>query len=193
MMHNWHDDVRLRAAAFIFLNIAAGLASYALLVGPIYDLFVSRETYIVDQYALLARLTSIAAQEPKVQAIVRETSVQLKGGEFLVGPDEGVINADLQTRLKGMAGSTGARLRSIQALPPKVKDRIKYVGSRLEIIGALKALQRVIYGVESGTPYLFITAADIRPSPPTQNSPEEPTIEARLDIYGAVQVEGRDQ
>jgi hypothetical protein len=195
MMPDWGNDARLRTAAFAFLNIAAGLAIYGFILGPISNLFLSREAQIADQHALLTRLNAMAAQEERIQAFVRETGAQLKGGEFLVGLDEGVVNADLQTRLKGMVGATGARLRSIQALQPKVRDRTKYIGSRLEIFGTLRAIQRVIHGVEGGTPYLFIAAADLRPSPvvSTPGSAEEPGIDARLDIYGAMQIEGREQ
>jgi hypothetical protein len=63
------------------------------------------------------------------------------------------------------------------------------------IFGALRAIQRVIHSVESGTPHLFITAADLRPAAAvaTPGSAEEPGIDARLDIYGALQIEGREQ
>jgi general secretion pathway protein M len=189
MIGSWSDVVWLRKLLFAALNGVAGLAIYTVFIAPILDFLASRESYIADQQALLARFSSVAAEESKVQAISGEIGTQLKRGEFLAGPNEGVISAELQNRLKGMAESTGARLRSIQALPAETKDKIRYLGARLEIFGQLQAIQRTIYTMESGTPYLFVTAAIVRPSTPitSQSMSQELTIDARLDIYGAVQ------
>ena len=177
---------------FLALNGVAGWALYAFFVAPVQDFLSSRESYISDQQVLVARFASIAAKESEVQALAGEIGTQLKRGEFLAGVNDGVVGAELQTRLKGMTESTGARLRSIQALPVETRDQIKYLGMRLDIFGPLQAIERTIYAVESGTPYLFITAAVVRPSTPisNQNMSQEPTIDARLDIYGAVQLQG---
>jgi hypothetical protein len=192
MIRNWLDIAGVRKALFLALNGLAGVALYALLVAPIQDFLASRESYISDQQALVARFASIAAEEAKVQASLGEIGTQLKRGEFLAGANDGVVSADLQTRLKGMAESTGSRLRTIQTLPAETRDQIKYLGARLEIFGPLKAIQRTLHAVETGTPYLFVMAAVVRPSTPIGNQTmlQEPVIDARLDIYGAVQLQG---
>ena len=67
-----------------------------------------------------------------------------------------MVVADLQTRLKAIAEAAGARLRSVQSLPPKTKDEVRYVGARLDVYGTVEAIQRTVYAVEAGKPYLFV-------------------------------------
>ncbi|MGA2287767.1 type II secretion system protein GspM [Bradyrhizobium sp.] len=142
-----------------------------------------------------ARLSAIAAQAANVQSIVSDTSAQMRGGEFLAGADENVISADLQTRLKTITETAGARSRAVQALPFKISDQIRYSGSRIEIFGPLQSIHRAIHDIESAKPYLFITAAAIKLMPPAggQGTPGEPMIQAQLDIFGAIQLGGRDR
>jgi general secretion pathway protein M len=106
----------------------------------------------------------------------------------------GVINADLQTRLKGLAEGAGARLRSAQTLPTKSNEQIKYSGSRIDISGSLQSIQRAIYAIETATPYLFITGAVIKTAsaPSRPGLVEEPVIQAQLDIVGPIEIGGRD-
>jgi general secretion pathway protein M len=197
LMKAWRDQPRLRRAAFLAGNLAAALTVLALLVMPVRDVFAERDERIAAQRALRARLTAIAAQESRVQAVARQADAQVEHGEFLVGTNEGVIVADLQTRLKALAEAAGARLRSVQSLPPKSKDDVRYVGARLDVFGPVEAIQRAIYAVETGKPYLFVGVAVIRAAPPVNTQglahvAAEPKIDAQLDIFGAVQLKGRD-
>ena len=135
-----------------------------------------------------------AAQAAYVQSIVSDTSAQMRGGEFLTGPNENVISADLQTRLKTITESAGAQSRAAQALPLKIVDQIRYSGSRIEIVGSLQSVHRAIHAIESAKPYLFITSAAIKLSAPAgrQGIPGEPILQAQLDIFVAIQVNGRE-
>lgn len=196
MIHRWRDHPWLRRAAFLAANLAAGLAIAGFIVMPAHDFFADRNAAIAEQRALLARFKAIADQEPAVQAIARQTGAEMGRGEFLAGPNEGVVNADLQARLKAMAEATGARLRSVQGLPPKVDDRVRYIGSRIVIYGTIQSIQRAIHAMESGKPYLLVTDAVLKSSQPIARAPgpvvaEEPVVEAQLDIFGAVEVEAR--
>lgn len=194
-IQEWRTNPWLRRAVFLALNLAAGLVIYGLVVAPIRAFFSDRDTFIAEQGALLARLTSIAAQEANVQAAARQVAEQAKRGELLVGPNESVINADLQTRLKTVAEQSGARLRSVQSLPARTSDKVRYVGCQLDIFGSLQAIHKTIHAVESRTPYLFVVAAALKPAPVVNRAgpPEQPVLEARLDIFGSVHIEAREK
>lgn len=183
----------LRAPIFAIGNLAAAITILFLIVVPIRDFFADRDAHIADQRALLARLKSIVAQAQNVRFVEQRTLEQLKRGEFIVGPNDGIINADLQTRLKAKAVQSGAQLRSIQALPPKSTDGVRYLGTQLDIYGPLPAIQRTLYAIEHGTPYHFISAALIKPSHSAQSrgTSAEPTIDARLEIFVGVQLDGK--
>jgi len=193
MIQNWQDHASLRRTVFLVVNLLAGFAVVVCVVIPVRDLFADRDARIAEQRATLARLQAIVAQEPTIQLTASQATVD--HGEFLSGQNEGVINADLQTRLKGMAESASAHVRSIRNLPPRTTDQVRYIGSHIEFFGSIQALQRAIYTIESAKPYLFVTNATIRPSqvPVRPDIPQEPVVEAQLDVFGATQIAGRDR
>ena len=181
-----------RRAVFALVNAAICVVLLSAVVMPIHAFFADRDGLIADKEEVLARLLAIAAQEANVQSVESDTNAQMRGGEFLSGPNENVISADLQTRLKGMTESVGARSRAAQSLPPKTSDQLKFMGSRIEIFGSLQSIQRAVYAIENAKPYLFIAGATLR-MVPTMNRlgvVEEPNIQAQLDIFGAVQMSG---
>ncbi|HXO69417.1 MAG TPA: type II secretion system protein GspM [Bradyrhizobium sp.] len=194
MMAILHDIQLRRRVLFVLGNLAACAVIAGALVIPTIAFFADRDGHISDQLKVLARLSAVAAQAGNVQSIVSDASVQMRGGEFLAGPNENVISADLQTRLKAITEAAGARSRAVQALPMKTSDQIKYSGSRIEIFGPLPSIHRAIHAIESAKPYLFITGAVIKGLPPAsrQGVPEEPVMQAQLDIFGAIHVNGRE-
>ena len=179
-----------RRIFFVLGNLAVCGLIIVGLVLPLNTLFAGRDSYIADQRQMLARLQAIAAQAPNVSAIASDTTAQLQGGEFLAGPNENVISADLQNRLKAIAEGAGARSRATQALPQRAVGQIRYSGSRIEIYGPLQSIQRAVHAIESARPYLFITAASIKAS---VSRPEEPAIQAQLDVFGAMQGKGQER
>jgi general secretion pathway protein M len=193
MIQIFNDAIVRRRALFIIGNLAACAGVVLVLVVPILTFFADRDERILVQARGLARLSAIAEQASNVQSIIADTSGQMRSDEFLTGPSENVISANLQARLKGITEAAGAHSRAVQALPLKTSDQIRYSGSRIEIFGSLPSIQRAIHAIESAKPYLFITGATLRAPPPAtrQGMPEEPIIQAQLDIFGALQVDGR--
>jgi hypothetical protein len=187
------NDAHFRRRIFFVLgNLAVCGIIIVGLVLPLNAFFGERDAHIADQRQVLERLQAIAAQAQNVSAIALDTTAQLQGGEFLAGPNENVISADLQNRLKAIAEGAGARSRATQALPPKAVGQIKYSGSRIEIYGPLQSIQRAVYAIESAKPYLFISSASIKLAS-VMSRPgvlEEPTVQAQLDVFGAMQSKG---
>ena len=189
-MNKIFSDARLRSLAlFVLGNLAACALVASLIVMPICTFFADRDSRIEEQGRVLARLSAITAQAANIQSIVSDTKAQMQNGEFLVGPNENVISADLQTKLKALTESAGARSRAVQALPVKTSDQIKYSGSRIEIFGSLQSIFRAVHTIESAKPYLFITGAALKILPAAgQGVSQEPVMQAQLDIFGAMQV-----
>ena len=194
MMKILYDVHLRRRALFVLGNLAICAVIVGAMVMPTYVFFADRDNRISDKRKVLARLSAIAVQAASVQSIASDTSAQMRGGEFLIGPNENVISADLQTRLKAITEASGARSRAVQALAVKTNDQVRYGGSRIEIFGPLQSIRRAIYAIESAKPYLFITGATIRALPPASRLgvAEEPIIQAQLGIFGAIQVSGRE-
>jgi hypothetical protein len=184
-----------RRVFFVAGNLAVCVLALFLIVLPIHGLFADRDEQILDKLKVLARLEAIVAQEKNVQSVLSDTSAQLRSGEFLAGPNENVISAELQARLKALAESAGAKSRAVQALPVRTIDQIRYSGSRIEIFGSLQSIQRTVHAIESAKPYLFTSAAVIKlqaPATGRQAEQQEPTLQAQLDVFGAMQPGGRE-
>jgi Type II secretion system (T2SS), protein M subtype b len=191
MIGKWQDVPWIRPVVFLGLNLAACLAVLILIAHPIYALFAEQDVRIAMLSETLARMNAIANQKSDVEALARQVDAEGDLGEFLAGANEGVVNAALQARLKTMTEAAGARIRSVQGLAAKNNGEIRYIGARIDLSGALGAVHKAIYAVESGKPYLFVSNASIRLSPSisAQAAITEPVIDAQLDVFGAVQLE----
>jgi general secretion pathway protein M len=189
---DWKDR-HLRGAVFVAAHLAALAMIFGFLVLPIREFFADRDARIAEQRLQLARLEAITSQETNVRVMARQVDAEVQKGEFLVGSSDGLIGAELQTRLKGFAEPAGAHVRSAQSLPAKEAGQIKYSGSRIEINGSIRALRKAIHDIEGARPYLFITSANMKLALPTgrPNSAEEPAIQVQLDVFAPMQLEGR--
>src|SRR5271154_4759255 len=111
MKLNWPADKRARQAIFLGAHFAAFLMLFGLVILPISDFFADGDIHIAEQRAQPARLEGVASQEANVHAMSNQVDAEAHLDEFLVGSSEGLVNAELQTRLKGFTDSAGARVR----------------------------------------------------------------------------------
>jgi hypothetical protein len=190
MMQEWQNNRWLRGLAFVGANAAAVLVLTNLVMVPVRDALARRDAQIAEQRVMLARFKALAAQEAAVEAAAKQAPTDT--GEHLAGTNEGVINADLQTRLKSMVEPAGARVRSVRTLPSQTAEQVRYIGSRIEIYGPLAAIHRAVATIEASKPFLFVRSAAIKPAPPAgrPDNSQEPVIEAQLDVFGAVRNAG---
>jgi hypothetical protein len=188
MTRPWVQTPVLRRLLFLLGNVAGGLAIVLACVVPVRELFADRDREILQQRMLLSRLQAVAARGASAPAARKTASGD---GEFLAGKTDGSIAAELQTRLKTMVESAGARLRSVRSLQPKTEGQTRYIGSHIEMSGSIAAIHRVVHALESARPYVFVTGGTLRLATPAGRvgMPQEPVIEAQLDVFGAVRIE----
>jgi hypothetical protein len=189
----WQSNVWLRRGLFVLLNAVVLSGLLCLFAWPIQVFFADRDAQISQQRAILAHLNAIAAQRATVAGLAAQSASD-GSAEFLQGGNDGVAAANLQTLVKGMAEPTGARLRSVRTLPTKPDDSMKFIGVQVEITGTIQAVYQTVRTIETAKPFLFIESALLRPTQRVAMTPPgmsaEPTIDAQLDIVGAMQLEG---
>jgi len=179
-----------RRFSFLACNVAL-LVLALIVVSPIYGLISGREVEIEDKRETLARLQSIVALEKDTKDAVLQPEAQADQGEFLSGANEGVIGADLQTRLKGIAERNGTRIRSMQGISAKIEDPLRFIRVQMTIYGTLQRIQNTISEIEKAKPFLFVAAANLKLAMSTGNVAEEPQIDARLEVAGAIPIDRR--
>jgi hypothetical protein len=187
---------RLRSGFFVLVNVAVCLAVLTGMVWPFEDLLADRDQRIADQQTLVARLGAVVAHAPAIRKRIEQTKSLTDCPEFLHGPNDGVIVANLQSQLTALTQGAGGRVRSIRAVQPSKRGGVRYLGAHIDMSGPLRAVEGTIYSIESATPYLFIVAAVIKPSPQasalrqgTPSNAEQPVFDAELDVVGALQAE----
>ncbi|MBY6242704.1 type II secretion system protein GspM [Methylosinus sp. Sm6] len=187
------DPQLKRRALFLGANLALLLVAYLAAVAPLFGFLAERSEAIAERRATLAGYESIAVQEDAVKEYARQVEESNSRGELLTGESEGVVNANLQARLKSLAEQSGATVVSLQALPAKVASGQSLIGARLDVMGSLDALSRLARALESDPPLLLVLAASVRKQSSTWT--EQPdsgggpgggdnTLEGQFDVFG---------
>jgi general secretion pathway protein M len=106
---------------------------------------------------------------------------------FLRSANESLAAAELQGRLNSSVAAARGELRSAQILAARDEGAFRRVSIRGQIAVTMPQLQRILYDLEAGSPFLFLDNVDIRTrqAPPVRGRAEdESVLEVRFDLYG---------
>jgi len=181
-------NLHARRALFFGGNLVAMLAVYLLLVAPILGHLADGAEEISQRQTTLARYESVSRQEEAVKAFAKQVAESNARGELITGDSAGIVNANLQARLKALAEEANVTVRSLQMLPPKTLRGSTLVGARLAGAAPIEAMQKLARALEGETPLLFVTAATMRGQTAfwglAQAGQPEGALEAQIDVYG---------
>lgn len=175
-----------RRALFVAVNLAAAALVYALLAAPVVRLLDEGAEAIAERRATLARYEAIGAQEDAVREYVKKVKDGNARGELIEGASEGIVDANLQARLKSWAEGAGVGVRSIQALPIKALRGSPLIGARLDVTGTIESVHALVRALESEAPLLLVTTAAMRQQSSFWQLGAQPkqNVEAHFDVYG---------
>ncbi len=131
-------------------------------VDPIKRRYDENDQAIADGIRLLAGFKSVTVQGRQAGSQLSASDLERYRGDFLAGPEDAIIVADLQTRLRSLITARNAELSSARALQPKSRDGLEYLGLALQIRAEMKSIHEVLHAIETGTPLLFVERADLR-------------------------------
>lgn len=180
-------QIRASRALFLGINLLLLLAAYFVFVEPFRRIISEGAQAIEERRQILARYEAVVVHEGQIQDYSRQVSDINANGELFDGDSDGVINANLQARLKTIAEMTQVTIRSIQMLPNKEFQGATLVGARIEVTGPNENVHALARALEGEPPLLLITAASVRSqtifwgTPQGQQTDE---IEAQFDVFG---------
>lgn len=150
-----------RAAALGLLGLLLAAVSLGA-IDPIMRRYGDNDRAIADGVRLLAGFRSVILQSRQAGVETSAGDLDRYRGDFLTGPEDAIIIADLQTRLSALITARNAELSSARALPAKTRDGLEYLGLGLQIRAEMKSIQDVLHAIETMTPLLFVERADLR-------------------------------
>ncbi len=91
--------------------------------------------------------------------------------------------AVMQRLLTEAAGRHGVHIDSTQVVPGPPATGLQRVVLRAELEGPFPGIAALLHGLESGLPYMFIKAVDMRASPGVApGETEDPRLSVRIDV-----------
>ena len=180
------------ARRVLALGLLLGLAVILWLgvVNPIVRQLDDNDRAIRDGVRGLAALNARVAEGRLRRPNLGAQNLERYRGDFLGGAEDAIIIADLQARLSSLIATRGGELNSAQALPPKARDGLDYLGLRLNVRAEMKTVQEILYALETGAPLLFVERAALRLDERTGGDRGRSTesiapMSVEVDIYGA--------
>jgi general secretion pathway protein M len=174
----------------------------AILVGLVGVIYFGIAAPLLEQYrrggseiealkSALTRFERIADERTSRQAELAGLEHQRAAQEgFLQGPNETLIAAEIQNRIKTLATAAHGELTSTQILPSEADGKLKRISVREQMSITLPGLVSVVHALESATPFLFLDNVDIRPHPDLRRRDADPfeagIVDVRFDAYGFI-------
>jgi general secretion pathway protein M len=137
---------------------------------------------------MIARLSRSVAHRGSYDAQIDVLLARINAsGIYIRAETEPLAAAAVQEHLKRAVGLHGGELRSVQSLPSLREDDLTRIGLRVVMTGALGSMTHVLYELESGEPFLFVSDLQIKSTKRRRRKTAEPPVETlsiRFDVYG---------
>lgn len=177
-----------RALAILILLGAVALVYFGA-VEPLLDDYRTTGEAIADRQGAIARFRRAAAELPQLRAelaALRQRQAASEG--FLEGTNDALVAAQIQNRIKALVETAHGELKSTQALPVQEEGKYRRITIRAQMTLDTEAAQRVLYGIETASPLLFLDNLDMRAHLGAErrheHATEDPPLDVRLDVYG---------
>jgi general secretion pathway protein M len=189
----------LRRGSLLSRILAVGLlggvllAGYGLVLAPVIAAYQEVAQEIDESRLLLQRYRNLASQQPELRARLAELEQQsAQVGGYLKGSSDALAAAELQDHARAVIESAGGNLRSTQILPADAaasKVPVRRATLRIQLAIDIKGLQKVLYQLETGQPYLFVDELTVRQQRISRRSKEpeqEPVLDVSFEVFGYV-------
>jgi general secretion pathway protein M len=179
----------LSRVAALLLLAAVLAAAYVWIVEPIAAAYANTEAAVADTRALLERYNRLAAARPSLEAQL--AAIEQKpdtAAYYLSGATDALAAAALQARVTALVEGSGASLLSIQTLTSTEERGMRRIAIRLQMTAEIAPLVRVLHGLETGIPLLFVDNLELQSQAAPAIEPDTAQASAPLivgfDLYG---------
>lgn len=186
---NFDLSLPVRRALAIAILIALIAIFYFGIAQPLTDSYSADRQRIAQLQDAVAKYQKAAKELPARQAqLAALNRDESSAAGFLSGPNETLIAAQIQNRIKSLADAAKLDLRTSQVLPAEAEGKLKRIAVREQLAGTIGGILAVFHDLEAGgSPLLFLGNVSMRarPVPVRANVPTtEETIDVQFDVYG---------
>ena len=190
-LHLQPRQSRTLAVALLVIAVLLGLA---LLLAPIFLLHHHYDAAIETLQDRLATYVRVAAQAPEYRKSL--AALQAANGRrfYLTNTAPNLASAELQDLVRAAIENNGGRISTIQTAQPRDDGRFRQIGVNVQMFATTPNLQKILYALETQTPYAVVENITIRPLnafrgfKPAPGS--EPELSVLLDVTGFAFGEG---
>lgn len=177
---------RLLAVALLLAVLAA---LYGFAVQPLLAQHRAYDETIVDLRYRLAQYQRIARQGAALEQGLRDAKhQQATSSYYLKSAKPALASAELQQYVKERVTEGGGQLVSSQVMPEEKAEVSPSVAIRVHMRGSIGSLRAVLYGLETGSPVLFVDEVFVTQGPRRRlangQAPEETPLDIRFRVTG---------
>ena len=174
---------RWQCASALGLLLVVAVAGYLSITRPVMAKHRFYQDRIESMEQRLQRLGALIAARPALeQRLARLQQDQSSKRYYLAENTAALAATGLRTLVKQTVQSSGATLVSTQNLPVDDSELFPRVTLKVQMTGSTEALQRVLHGLESRRPYLFVNDLRVRAREIRRRRPRRRSKERRLKI-----------
>ena len=163
-------------------------AAYCLIVGALAAMTWSAAVGVLDSRHALAETEDLLHQLE-----IRETGnaskagtegTERSGSPFLEGPTVTVAGAALLQRVAGAIVKAGGNIASSQVDVGKAQTKEGMIGLLISCEMEQSSLQKLLYDIEAGMPFLFVDQLDVQVAQATANRSGAERIRVMIGVSG---------
>lgn len=184
-MNDLPSGVRGKALA-LGLCVLVLAAIYLIVITPLMALYDANAEYLQERQELAQRLQRSAKALPALQDQADAVHDQVSDADLLLdGDSDSVAAAALQSTVKDIVESAGARLISSEVLSSDKRGTLQRVGIHVSFSGNLTLLTTVLQGIQLAHPVILVDNVDIQGADGAdQSSDSQKQLAIALDVYG---------
>jgi len=146
---------------------------------------------MLDHQRTLAQTSDLLAQLQRRNASTSPLAAEHPGTPFLEGPTVTVAGATLLQRVAVAVGNVGGTIQSSQVDVSGIEAKNGLVGMVVSCEMEQAALQKLLYDIEAGMPFLFVDQLDVQiPQTTAANESGIGRIRVVLGVFGQWQGNG---
>lgn len=140
----------------------------------------------------LQNLQRLATARPELEKAIQTIRADQRTAAYFLPPAPPTLAAaDLQQRVKTLVEGAGGSLLSVQALPAVEEGGVVRVAVGVTLQGDLEVLQKMLHGLESQVPLLFVDNLEVTARPFRPRLPDGKVAPyTRIQLNGQFQVSG---